>query len=558
MPLVIAVVGHRDPLPEFLPLLRQNFRLQLEQLIQRHSHTPLLMLNGLAEGMDSEAAEVFLDVVDADRQHREAQAPHHQLVAALPKTPEDYRADFEHPAALARMEQLLQRCAGILHPGNCPELQVPPPEAGDTSAIDPSACYGQQGIFLVRHCFLLFGFFDGVDTRLLGGTSQTIAMQKGEIHPLFLSVDEVLANKEPGALVLHRTPRCKPGSPVVGAGEVLAWAPGGNTSHKPCAEGVVLPEAILKIPAKLETINAAIAQPDFEATIWNDAEGRFTRLWSFADKKAKKFKQRYESWCRVLVLSGFSLILLAQLAQILQGLWYALLLLAFLLFPKLQKGPKLEFISQRCLAECLTVQHLWIALAIEDDAADLFHSRSNSELGWLRTVLRAVRLQLLSFHSNEERVHASAMAKAEIWMNGQVDFLRKKVGLFLGLKQRWMAVAFCLGGAALVVAFLESAPSFGSDKLAPWVVVLLAGFASALAYSDLIGYAETADRYQRSLCQFERGQTALSILSQDVEERPERAKARQRIVIEALGREKLDELNDWVAGQLERSYAPGA
>jgi sulfite reductase beta subunit-like hemoprotein len=79
-----------------------------------------------------------------------------------------------------------------------------------------------------------------------------------------------------------------------------------------------------------------------------------------------------------------------------------------------------------------------------------------------------------------------------------------------------------------------------------------------LAYSDLIGYAETADRYQRSLCQFERGQTALSILSQDVEERPERAKARQRIVVEALGREKLDELNDWVAGQLERSYAPGA
>jgi hypothetical protein len=29
-------------------------------------------------------------------------------------------------------------------------------------------------------------------------------------------------------------------------------------------------------------------------------------------------------------------------------------------------------------------------------------------------------------------------------------------------------------------------------------------------------------------------------------------------VVEALGREKLDELNDWVAGQLQRVYAPGA
>ena len=558
VPLVIAVVGHRDPLPEFLPLLRQNFRLQLEQLIDRHPHTPLLMLNGLAEGMDSEAAEVFLDVIDADRQRREAKAPHHQLVAALPKAPHAYRADFEDPAALARMQILLQRCDGILHPGNCLELQVPPAEGGDAKAVDPSACYGQQGIFLVRHCFLLFGFFDGVDTRLLGGTSQTIAMQKGEIHPLFLSVDEVLANKEPGALVLHRTPRCKAGSPRSGAGDVQIWAPGSAVNHMPTSEGLVLPETLLKIPAKLESINAAIAKPDFHATTYNDSEGRYTRLWSFADQQAGKYKQSYESWCRVLVIVGFALILLAQLSPFVKGIWYTLLLLAFLVFPRLQQGPKLEFISQRCLAECLTVQHLWIALAIEDDAADLFHSRSNSELGWLRTVLRAVRLQLLSFHSNEERIYSSAICKAQIWINGQLDFLNKKIVMFVGLKRRWQAIAVVLAAAAVVLAFLESVPNFPSHQLAPWIVVLLAGFASALAYSNLIGYAETADRYKRSVRQFERGQSALTILSQDADEKPEMTKARQRIVIEALGREKLDELNDWVAGQLERIYAPGA
>jgi hypothetical protein len=198
-----------------------------------------------------------------------------------------------------------------------------------------------------------------------------------------------------------------------------------------------------------------------------------------------------------------------------------------------------------------------MALDIVDDAADLFHSRSNSELGWIRTVLRAVRIQLLSFHSREERIYSSAISKAQIWIAGQIYFLNKKIKMFVALTQRWRAIAIVLAGSAVALATLESLPG-SSGALAPWVVVLLAGFASALAYSNLIGYAETADRYKRSLRQFERGQTALMVTASGEDEEPVTTRTRQRIVIEALGREKLDELNDWVAGQLQRVYAPGA
>jgi hypothetical protein len=314
---------------------------------------------------------------------------------------------------------------------------------------------------------------------------------------------------------------------------------------------------MLTIPNRLESINKSLGRPGFEPTIYNPAEGPYTRLWSRADQRAGKNKRNYEHWCRVLVATGFILVLLAQLSPVAQGLWWALLLLAFLLFPRLQQGPKLEFISQRCLSECLTVQHLWIALDIDDDAADLFHSRSNSELGWIRTVLRAVRIQLLSFHSRKERIYSSAIGKAQIWIAGQIDFLTEKIKMFVALTQRWRAIAIVLAGSAVALATLESLPG-SSGALAPWVVVLLAGFASALAYSNLIGYAETADRYKRSLRQFERGQTALVVTASDEDEEPVTTRTRQRIVIEALGREKLDELNDWVAGQLQRVYAPGA
>ena len=551
VPLVIAVAGHRDPRPEYLQLLRKNLQEQLKQLIDRLPYTPLLMLNGLAEGMDSEAAEVFLQVVDSDRKRRGGLVPHHQLVGVLPKTPGAYRDDFTDPNALARLEMLLHNCDGVLHPGNCPDLEV-------ESDADEAACYGKQGVFLVRHCYLLFGFFDGVETNLVGGTSQTVAMQKGEIHPLFMSVDEVLANREPGALVVHHTPRMKPGSPLDTPGSMHFWFGTTLEDDFVVSDAFQLPGILFTIPNRLESINRQLMKPGFEGTTSdNPAEGRFTKLWSLADRRASASKSRYELWCKILVITGFGLVLLAQLSPLAQGLSWALLLLAVVLFPKLQQGPKLEFIAQRCLAECLTVQHLWIALFVDDDAADLFHSRSNADLGWIRTILRAVRVQLLSFHTSEPRIFANAVYKAQIWIDDQVHFLTKRIDQYLRIAALWRNLSGLLAGSAIVMATIQSLPGSHS-ALAPWVVVLLAGFASVLAYSNLMGYSDTADRYQRSLKQFKRGQRCLALLERNQDDDPALAHQRHRIVVEAIGREKLDELNDWVAGQLQRVYAPGA
>ncbi|QPN66565.1 hypothetical protein [Synechococcus sp. CBW1006] len=551
VPLVIAVAGHRDPRPEVLPLLQRQFRQQLEQLLRELSHTPLLMLNGLAEGIDSIAARVFLEVVAADQERRGAAAPHHQLVAVLPKPPDAYRLDFTDPAALEELNQLLTCSDGVLDPDNCADLALPPTADGRPRSADDPACYGQQGVFLVRHCYVLFGFYDGVETRLVGGTSQTVAMQKGDIHPLFLSVDEVLATKEPGVLVLQHTPRIKSGGSIEGAGRVTFWPEATGSGH----HDSVIPQSLLAMPHRLEEINRALLQPGFEPTFYVN-EGRFTRLWSWADRAARLNKGRYESWCAVLVIAGLVLVLAAQLAPVAQGVWWALLLLAFVLFPRLQQGPKHEFIAKRCLAECLTVQHLWLALGIPDDAADLFHTRSNSELNWIRTVLRAVRVQLLACHTHEPLSYGHALTKARLWIDGQVDFLQKRIGDFEVLARRWQLAAMILAVAAVVVAAAQSMPGM-SDVLAAWVVVLLGGFASARAYSSLMAYADTADRYGRSLQQFQRGQQALASIDPSLPAGDASKRDRERIAVEAVGREKLDELNDWVTSQLQREYAPG-
>lgn len=49
VPMVIGVTGHRDPRPEVLPIVREQTRRQLQQLLQELPHTPLVMLNGMAE-----------------------------------------------------------------------------------------------------------------------------------------------------------------------------------------------------------------------------------------------------------------------------------------------------------------------------------------------------------------------------------------------------------------------------------------------------------------------------------------------------------------------------
>ncbi len=547
VPLVLGVVGHRDPIAGVIPILEKHLRVQLEQLIDELPHTPLVMLNGLAEGIDTMAAEVFLQVVAADRVRRGGAAPQHMLVGALPRTPDDYRGDFESAEALAAVERLLQCCDAVLHPGNCPDLCAPPSPDGQLPLQDDPACYGQQAVFLVRNSYLMFAFYDGVDTFLVGGTSQTVAMHKGQIHPLFVSVEEVLNKQESGVLIVHHTPRCKPGSPQEAAGTIHYWPDDGTM-------GEWIPSHLLSIPRHLEAMNAAMQAPGFASVDYG--EGLHTRLWTLANQKAIENKRQYEFLCRCLVILGFVLVLLAQLMPFGQGLWWGLLLMAFLLFPKWQEKPKQEFISQRCLAECLSVQHLWVSSGIDDSAADLFLSRSQSELGWIRTVVRAVRIQLVSLYTYESRHEQEALQSAQEWIDGQVGYLTKAIRILGGKALRWHVVASVLAVVAVIMAILQSLPQ-APETLGAWVVVLLAGFASAIGYRELMGYQDTKERYELSLEQFLRARDAMAAIRPETAQPTPRIHYREKIVVEAIGREKLDELNNWVSDQLQRVYAPG-
>lgn len=566
VPLVIGVAGHRDPRAEDLPVLRERFRALISELLRELLHTPLLMLNGLAAGSDSAAAEVFLELVAEQRQQR-PDGPHHQLVAALPKPRELYRdEDFpldgseQKAQDRERLERLLTACDAVLDGSNCPELEPPPPPPGQQRDRFDPRCYGRQSVFLVRHCYLLVAFFNGVDAGKVGGTSQTVAMQRGEVYPLFLHLDEVIAAREPGVVVEITTPRLSDPVVVCPVGAVHYWAEnrdGGLTDASALAalEVPTLKDLLKRsrIAARLEEINTQLrAFPP--APVHNKAVE--SSLWQLADSRANAAKIQYVQLCRWVMVASV-VVGLSVSQQQWQAIGLLIVLAALVIFPRLQRSPKLTFIQWRCLAESLLVTDFWSAVGVAADTADLFHSQTNQNFVWIRTVLRARRLQLMAGHASPERMPPlpEAIDRCRFWIAEQEQWLDKTIVR----QQRWDR-SYLLGAALSFLLALVLAIAYwvvGADRIdGLWPEAFIGITAACIGYRELMGYGDTNARYGRSQAQFRRARKALALARPDPHD-PWMLQVRQRLVIEAIGREKLDELNDWVGDQLQRVYRPG-
>ena len=298
IPLVIAVAGHRDPLPEMIPGLREIFRHHLRELMLELPHTPIILLNGLATGMDSEAAEVFLEETDPESfTHRNR--PNHQLIAVLPKPVKDYiREDFSDNASdQARLKSLLRNCSAVLDPQNCTDL-IPEEESHNKEndgKRNSDRCYAKQSEFLVRHCYLLVAFYNGKDNLKPGGTGQTVAMQRGDIYPLFMHVNEVIAAREPGILIEIKTPRLSDEKTLIRTIESTYWRERSDLSQ-PSENSTLNAKDIRdllqssKIANELDRINKKLlGYPPREK--YNP--GLESSLWLYADEMANTQKRIY-------------------------------------------------------------------------------------------------------------------------------------------------------------------------------------------------------------------------------------------------------------------------
>jgi hypothetical protein len=542
VPLLIGVIGHRDPLPSEIPKIVRRFELFLEQIIEVCPSTPIWMLNGLAEGMDSIAAETFL------KRSRTRQASDNKdgkssstdkLIAVLPKNRDDYFRDFESEVAKQKLRRLLNQSDTILEPSNNHELR----NSLDV-ALDEPECYAIQGDFIAKYSYILFAFFDGTDTQRIGGTAHTLAIHKGEIHPLFRSTEEILRSREEGEAIVIDTPRASRTST--------------ERSARIQPEPQDLSRNALETCQYLNSINMRISTPSFIPTQYDEIEGAFTKLWSYSDSVAGIRKKRYEKIAVLLVVLGFILVATVDFYEKASGLGWGLVFVAFAIFPTIQKKLQKPFLTYRCLAESLTIQYIWSANDVRSSTADLLFSHDQEDISRIRVLLRTVALQLMIDDNTDGSGIEASLTKSRIWIKGQINFLSRRIDSFKCLANRWKRIAYLFAGAGIASASVQMVP-LGIQLPEQLVNVLLAGFASSLAYQELMGYEQTYERYEISLRQFERAFAALNYLD-DAEshywEESLDSHFRHKLVLDAIGREKIDELNEWMSNQLEKTYQP--
>lgn len=152
VPLLIGVIGHRDPLPSEIPGIAKRFELLLEKILDACPSTPIWMLNGLAEGMDSIAAEIFLQRARLDGRGR-SQPTKDKLIAVLPKNRGDYFNDFDGEASKDKLQKLLSASDTIIEPANSHELR-----SSLDNTLDGPECYALQGDFIAKYTYILFAF----------------------------------------------------------------------------------------------------------------------------------------------------------------------------------------------------------------------------------------------------------------------------------------------------------------------------------------------------------------------------------------------------------------
>ena len=143
---VVGVSGHRDLDPSEWTRAKLGIKDFLTSLSKYLPDTEILVMSGLADGADRLVSRVALDLGL-------------RVVAALPMTQERYEEDFTSESVTEFRELLAAPGVGSFELGN----------------EDRDACYSSLTDCLRRKSNILLTLWDGVDTQLAGGTSDTLS-----------------------------------------------------------------------------------------------------------------------------------------------------------------------------------------------------------------------------------------------------------------------------------------------------------------------------------------------------------------------------------------------
>ncbi len=561
LPLVIAVTGHRDLLPEEIPTIRQRVADFLQDLRAHYPTRRLRVMSSLAEGADRLVAEVALELGI-------------ELVAPLPMQKGEYLEDFHTEQSGEQFEALFAAASEVyeLPPTRRVELER---DVSEVAARDLQ--YAQLGVFLCAHCHILLALWDGKQVKSPGGTGQVVKFHHDDIMPGYTSTgvaaQQMLVDDE-SDLVYHVVcSRNRPdGAPLEGLSpQDTFWFT--KDRDKPYSH---------ELPPQHQLVFERSAEFSRDAARFaNKIEQQ--KLPLYDDSSAERLPAGVEDINRLFCIADclathyqkhtLRTLLLSHLMAFLMGLMFILYadltaqrnyMVAFLVFfgvaaaaqhTAKRRGWHRKYLDYRTLAEGLRVQFYWAAAGVQHENVskfthDSFLATQDPELGWIRNVMRVAGTRCdVSPHDDITGLEFVL----EEWIgdetSGQLGYFTKKLadrinrnrqterlGLISLLTSVGAVVALVIGEALL--------PAAWSDRMVATMGTMLLLYAIRQGYAYATAEKDLVKQYDFMLRIFYNARWRLDLAADAAEKRQ---------VLLALGDSALDEHAQWILMHRDRS-----
>jgi len=565
VPLIVAVTGHRDLVAREVPEIRAQVSEFLNRLLAHYPERGVTVMSSLAEGADQLVAEEALQLGIP-------------VIAPLPMPREIYETDFETSDAREKFMALLSQATEVF------ELPVIPGNTAQSIADhgdDRARQYAQLGVFLCAHCHILMALWDGKYPDKLGGTGQVVRFHQEDVMPGYIPSSEtgrLISADDESDLVYHIV--CSrdraDGQPADGL-QALSSSWFTSDEFSPRTDRLSTRHKTIFDHTREFSRDAKQYEDRIRKEAWSlidDARAGelpagvrdIDHVFRTADWLAIHFQKRF----LMLLRSTHVLALLMGMMYIAYSDVYAArtFMIAFvgffLIAAAIQKlGAKhawhRKYLDYRTLAEGLRVQFYWAVAGVRSKsvskfAHDNFLKMQDSDLGWIRNVMRVAGLECdVSSNSSKAGLDFAISEWIGDETSGQLGYYRRKAVEKIGRNtrtERFAGIVLWVSVAAFALFV------FASDELAhsvrgPVVIlmgVLLLSIGIRQSYGHSVADFELIKQYEFMFRAFSKAYRRIKQSDNDEE---------RRRVLRLVGDVALEEHAEWILMHRERSINEG-
>lgn len=426
LPITIAVTGHRDLLPEYIPSIEERVRSVFRDFETRYPQTPLTLLTSLAEGADRLVARIALEFGVT-------------LICPLPMQRDLYEADFETPESRKEFRELLDKAEQW--------FEMPLLAGSTTDQISRHGFlrdkqYAYAGAYLARHSQVIIALWDGSPIELVGGTTYIVGFKLKGIPPPYIQKQGRFDPEEIGPVYHILSPRITHPLPegIPASLTVLYPRQYGNPAAAKKMYDRILDNTsrfnideleLKKLLDETKKRSEGYLVSDMEFAVRDKQSKSLLSNFSLSDSLAIFFQKKTYRISVILFFLALAGTIIFELyaylmidSPVLLILFFLVLAVAYGLFLySTRKRFHEKFLDYRTLAEGLRIQFYWKLLGINYSVANYYLGDQHGELDWIRHALRSWTIPFSEEAAREvpvESSHQSAVIRN--WVDSQFEY----------------------------------------------------------------------------------------------------------------------------------------